>query len=346
MRASNVNQPGERSHGIVRGHVGLGRAGSTGVDVADQQGNAIADATRLELVGLMASQGATPRSAVLTATGTGQQALNASGGDLVYGDIVVLDSDGTVTTTTTAQDTRPVGVVQIGGQDDALVSVVFSGYVAQANTTGTVTAGDYLESSTSAGDAKSGGTIRRTGSFALALGANPNPPAILFGVPDSGESTAGGGGGGWDSVLTKTSDQGVTNSSTLVAATDLQFSIASGEVWRIECEIVYTSDATGDFKGIVASANGNGVFWSRVIGTDNPTNGLLLSTGQRDATGTGLTAQGGGGSTAILRHFLYECVVKDTGATTVRFMFAQLTTTAGQTATCKAGSLMRLKKLV
>lgn len=35
MKTTNANQPGERSHGIVRGHVGRGRAGSPGITFRD-----------------------------------------------------------------------------------------------------------------------------------------------------------------------------------------------------------------------------------------------------------------------------------------------------------------------
>lgn len=174
----------------VAGRVAGNRAGSPGIRVYDVSSGDIAPAPEIQFVGAQVS-GEDGAVAIVTITGTGQQVTNAAAVALTYGDVVVLTTTGTVTTTTTAQDTRPVGVVQIGGNVGDPVSVVFSGYVAKVNTTGTVAAGDFLETSTTAGKASSGGVTRRIGSFALALAAGPNPPALLFGIPDSSGTGTG-----------------------------------------------------------------------------------------------------------------------------------------------------------
>lgn len=108
---------------------------------------------------------------------------NDAGVALDIGDVVVIVGE-TVTTTTTPQYTGLVGVIVAGADDAGDVLVQTHGKVDQVNTTGTVLEGEYLETSTSAGDAQSSAT-RRTGSFAEALADGPNPPAILFGTPDS-----------------------------------------------------------------------------------------------------------------------------------------------------------------
>jgi len=116
--------------------------------------------------------------------------VNGDGTDVTVGEVVVLVG-GTAVTTTIAQDTRPVGVVVSGGADGDPVLVQTVGVVGQVNTIGTVLEGDFLETSTTAGAAQANAT-RRTGSFAVALAAGPNPPALLFGIPD--DSTSSGDG--------------------------------------------------------------------------------------------------------------------------------------------------------
>lgn len=185
MRTRNPSY--NRAASVTQGHVGR-RAGTPGPTVYDTSGNDVTSSDITFVGGTVSGDG---EMAYVTVNGTGQEATNDTGADLAYGDVVVLQSDGSVTTTTTAQDTRPVGVVQVGGRDGIPVNVLFAGYVAQVNTTGTVNAGEYLETSTTAGDAQAS-SVRRIGSFALALAAGPNPPALMFSVPDSAGTGTGG----------------------------------------------------------------------------------------------------------------------------------------------------------
>lgn len=182
MKTVNLTIPGEDATARTRGHKGK-QAGASGIRVYDTGSGDISPAPEIEFVGATVT-GEDGEVAIVTVTATGQQATNASGIVLEYGDVVVLTATGTITTTTTAQDTRPVGVVQIGGADGIPVSVVFSGYVAQVNVTASVTAGNYAETSTTAGDATES-AIRRPGSFAVFLATGTAPSALLFGIPDS-----------------------------------------------------------------------------------------------------------------------------------------------------------------
>ena len=76
MKTSNVNQPGERAHGITRGHTGL-RAGSSGIKVTDDHGNKVRGATEIRLP-----------DATVVAGGSGVAVVNldAPGGDFTQDD--------------------------------------------------------------------------------------------------------------------------------------------------------------------------------------------------------------------------------------------------------------------
>src|SRR5690349_12971953 len=94
---------------------------------------------------------------------TGTDYENASGVDLVAGDVVVVNSSGQITTTTTAQDTRPVGVLVDDIADGDFGAVAFAGPVDLVNVTASVTAGNYAETSTTPAQATQNAT-RRAGS--------------------------------------------------------------------------------------------------------------------------------------------------------------------------------------
>ncbi len=190
MKTSNIRP--DHGPAVVRGWVGGRRSGSSGITVTDVTGSEVSPATEIQFSGAQVT--GDEDIAYVTISGTGHQATNAAAVALVYGDVVVLTTTGTVTTTTTAQDTRPVGVVQIGGAVGNPVSVTFSGYVAQMNTTASVTGGNYAETSTTAAKATENATIR-SGSFARYLATGSNPAALLFGFTSLSGSSSGGGGG-------------------------------------------------------------------------------------------------------------------------------------------------------
>lgn len=232
MKISQVDGPGETSHGIVRGHTGRRAAGT--ITVSDRSTSVasseiVVDAGRVREFG----DGTTH----VIVQGTGDAITNGDALDLAYGDVAVLDATtGEIITTTIAQDTRPVGIVQTPAFSGDEASAVFAGFVGQVNTTGTVLAGDYLETSTSARLAQSSGTSPRTGSFGQALSDGPNPSALIFGasyIAAGGPSTLTGNAG----RLIKVND---TETATEVlpyaaeSAIDLYVNAATG------------SDTTGD----------------------------------------------------------------------------------------------------
>lgn len=103
------------------------------------------------------------------------------------GDVVVIDETGdkSITFTTTAQDTRPVGVVQedIAPGDTGLVA--WSGDVPFVKVTAAVTRGYYAETSTTQGQATQNATLR-TGSFGIFLTDGTAPAVHLFGLSGPG----------------------------------------------------------------------------------------------------------------------------------------------------------------
>lgn len=318
MKTDNLNRPGESAVARTRGHVGT-RAGSPGQRFLDAEGNEVT-AADAKVIGAQVS-GEDGELAILTITGAGQQATNNSGVTLEYGDVVVLDTDGSIITTATPQDTRPIGVVQLGGNDGDPVSVVFSGFAAQVNTTGTVLEGEYLETSATAGDARTS-ALRRIGSFGIALADGPNPPAMLFGVPDA----AGTGVGGADTPV----DHGAMGSTETIdladgtwhrgigdddVTVDVQgFAVDEGVVALFE----FTQDVTGghgitwdadvDFGGaddqpnqtsgtttvyLLASSVGDGAIYGFKVG-----GGAELADTVEDETTYGLTPDAGTATTA------------------------------------------------
>ena len=124
---------------------------------------------------------------------------NASGATLNIGDVVVIVGD-TVVTTTTAQDTRPMGVVVGGADNGESTAVQTSGIVEYVRVTAAVTAGRYAETTTTAGAAFENATPR-AGSFGQFLTAGTTPRLLMFGQTYlTGGGSGGGGVPGWFNV--------------------------------------------------------------------------------------------------------------------------------------------------
>jgi len=174
-------------YAMVRGWVSDVAAAATGlISVTDQTtGTTVSPVSSMTLIGQLLHDGGGGNlvvdiQAVLT------DYTNNSGVDLVAGDVVVVDSsaDLSVTTTTTAQDTRPVGIV-LGHIGAGGVGPVQTGGVIQSiNVNASVTRGQFAETYTVAKQATQNAT-RRTGSFGIYLESGTTPAVLLFGIPDS-----------------------------------------------------------------------------------------------------------------------------------------------------------------
>lgn len=268
MKTTNVNQPGEKSHGIVRGHIGATRAGSSGHTVTD--GSTEVDGVIEERFRGAAVLDLDEGVAEITITGTGQLITNGEATTLSAGEVVVLDAaTNTVIYTTTPQDPRPVGVVQRSTLSGEAGPVVFTGFVEMVLTTSSVSAGDYLETSITAGQAQTNPT-RHAGSFGVVLDpGGDDPPAMLAGSSDTTSPSA-------DGVVVVTVDD-ATSAYTIDAA--------SGDVFDLtltaNCTLsIINSPVPSGFEGeivIILRQGGSGsytVTWWGSLEWQNPVTGL------------------------------------------------------------------------
>lgn len=237
--------------------------------------------------------GASGTDANASAVNAGQMALltNKSGGDLVTGDVVVLNTaaDASVTTTTTAADLRPVYVVpqNVTGANVAAsktVAVDEAGWfykpgaiVPAVHVTATTATGEYLTTSTTAkklapsGVTAAAGTSPPSGACAIALedctGAADIKVMLLgssetFGIADKTEKTAVVGD---DLVIIADSEASnalkkvkVTNVKKLGAWTDVSVATAAAIVQAATDGFVvvyYAGTDLTEIKGYTDSAS-------------------------------------------------------------------------------------------
>lgn len=142
---------------------------------------------------------------------------NKSGGDLAYGDVVVLDNsnaNGFTTTTTAGLSTRGLGVIfdVAGIANNATGAVAIGGWCPQVNLNAAATVGQFVKTHTVAGQATPHSSPQVEGDFGVALTASATPPALLFGSANP----PGGSGSGT-----------VTNTGTL---TDHALIVGNGGV--------------------------------------------------------------------------------------------------------------------
>lgn len=151
---------------------------------------------------------------------------------------------------------------------------------------------------------------------------NPQPAPERFGL--------------WTTV-SKTANQSVTNSATLVTDNELTFPMLANTKYRIRGMIFFDTTATGDFKYTVQGpANPTGVRISpaTAVGGGTPAMAAVL-TAYPSATGVALAGTGTSG-------FVQFDAIVHNGSTAGDFLFrfAQNTQTAGQSATVIAGSYL------
>src|SRR6185503_14240807 len=120
---------------------------------------------------------------------------NKSGGGVVAGDVVIVDTgnDAAFTTTTTGAAQVSVGVAQETIANNATGRVLVAGYAALINVPASVTRGHYIKTHTVAKQA-TGNSTRQAGSFGQFLTGGTTPTGWLWGFPDnagaSGETVA------------------------------------------------------------------------------------------------------------------------------------------------------------
>lgn len=112
---------------------------------------------------------------------------NKSGGDLEFGDVVIVDADANAFTTTTESGFSDgiVGVIveKNGIADDNVGRVATCGYVKQINLSASASFADLVKAHTVAGQGVPHAAPRIEGDFAQVLENSSEPAAILFGSP-------------------------------------------------------------------------------------------------------------------------------------------------------------------
>ncbi len=110
---------------------------------------------------------------------------NKSGGGVIAGDVVILDTsnDSAFTTTTSARSEVTVGIAQQTIANNASGRVLFQGYAPLVNVSASVTRGHYLETHTVAKQATAN-SARRSGTFGQLLTGGTTPAAVIWVGPD------------------------------------------------------------------------------------------------------------------------------------------------------------------
>lgn len=183
--------------------------------------------------------------------GTIGEVQNGAGIALAAGDVVVMAIDGTVVLTTTAQDTRPVGVVLDDIEWGETGPVAWQGPVPLVNVDAAVTAAEFAETSTTAGEATSSAT-RREGSFGYFTSSGTAPSAFLFGG-GGGSGTGGGFDLGWFVVTDYGAlGDGSTDDTVAIQATiDAATAVGGGTIYFPPGHYIIAGalQDTGDFNG-------------------------------------------------------------------------------------------------
>lgn len=202
---------------------------------------------------------------------------NKSGGAVVRGDVVVIDPDNdeAFETTTTAGETRQVGIAQEDIANNAAGYVATHGYVELVTVAASVTRGHYGSTSTTVKKA-SGAAARAAGAFCEFLKGGTTPSAILFGPPDAAMSwkrpvraatTAAGtlatsfeNGDTVDGVVLATGDRILIKDQVGGAANGIYIVAASGAPARAE-DFKASAEALGAAMFVSeGTTNGNKIF--------------------------------------------------------------------------------------
>jgi len=177
---------------------------------------------------------------------------NKSGGNLNYGDVVVLDNtndNGFTTTTSAGLSTRGIGVIlePNGIANNASGMVAVGGWCPKINLNTSATDGQFIKTHTVAGQGTPHASPQVEGDFAVALTASATPSAILFGSPN-GPSSGGSGT--------------VTHTAGALTLGQLAYGNASADIKVVaatdgQIPIGKSSDGTAAFATLTAGTGGS-----------------------------------------------------------------------------------------
>jgi hypothetical protein len=222
---------------------------------------------------------------------------NTSGATATANDVGFIDEAGEYKTTTTAQDEVSWCVVIVGGANNADIYVARRGRVTVSYTGSAPSAGDFLVTSTSAGDALQQPTMRPE-IFAIALAggaggvvsalllcqrkANPITPddSLLFvNLADASDfvSAIAVAGVSGDKIYYDPPSSGGVAAITPFAATELAKIVIHNTTQVLEAFIIDTgTDGTGNFIQVSAAADISGWVATDVIVTRSQTNTSVI----------------------------------------------------------------------
>jgi hypothetical protein len=190
---------------------------------------------------------------------------NKSGGAVINGDVVIVDTgnDAAFTTTTSAQSLLVRGVVQESIANNATGRVCTGGYVPLVNVPASVTRGHFIETHTVAKQA-TGNSTRRTGTFGQFWTGGTTPSGNLFGLVDT--TAAAGSTVASDTIWDAAGDliQGTGADTgaklTIGAAGTMLRSTGSAAAWAVPAKVLIDSqlratDGTFSFTSIAGTYN-------------------------------------------------------------------------------------------
>lgn len=142
---------------------------------------------------------------------------NKSGGAIIAGDVVIVDTsnDSSFTTTTSGRVEVTVGIAQEAIANNASGRVLISGYAALVNVPASVTRGHYIETHTVAKQA-TGNSARRSGSFGQFLTGGTTPIGVLWGQTD--QTASGGTAAFVGASATHNTTQSITTATVTIVA--------------------------------------------------------------------------------------------------------------------------------
>jgi hypothetical protein len=151
---------------------------------------------------------------------------NKSGGNLAYGDVVVLDNTnakGFTTTTTGALATRGIGVIiePNGIANNATGLVATGGWIPKVTLNTAATIGQFIKTHTVAGQATPHDSPQVTGDFGVALQASATPEAILFGSANMPVTGATLGDGDYGDITVSSSGTVLSIDADTITTTEL-----------------------------------------------------------------------------------------------------------------------------
>ena len=151
---------------------------------------------------------------------------------------------------------------------------------------------------------------------------------------------------GWTTIV-KSANQDVTNSSTLVNDTDLQFSVVAGGAYMVEMQITYSGSSTSvDYKFALTVAAGsmNGGGNAIITGSTGASTAFIM-TADVSVSSTITPVGVINPNVNYLRTFTLLYSFIPTNNTTLKFQFANNVASASQISRTWKGSIMKYKKI-